>query len=166
MTNVRIIERPAFGILGKKVWITGPDNEQFGNFWQKCRSEGLFDLFDQIKQQAGRVTGLQTDAAVLGVSRVESDPANRSFFYMVAIEAPRELATGDLEYFRVPASKWAVFECKGKVPESIASAEIFAFTEWLPASRFTHALAPEMEVYLANPDAETCEFWLPVMDKG
>lgn len=162
ITNVRIIDRPAFEILGKKCWISGPDNEQFGRFWQKCREEGLLDLFTQIKQQTGYSTGLQTNATVLGVSRVESDPTKRSFYYMVAIEAPKEFLTEDLEFYQVPASKWAVFECIGKVPDAIVSAEIFAFTRWLPASGYTHALAPELEVYLANGDENACEFWLPV----
>jgi len=61
-----------------------------------------------------------------------------------------------------------VFECRGNVPASIVEAEIFAFTQWLPASGFVHAQAPEMEVYLegANEDDYICEFWLPVQRKG
>lgn len=66
-----------------------------------------------------------------------------------------------METYRVPASQWAVFECKGKVPESIVRAEMFAFMEWLPNSVYEHAPAPEMEVYLDQGD-ETNEFWLPI----
>ena len=47
-------------------------------------------------------------------------------------------------------------------------AEIYAFTQWLPASGFSHALAPEMEVYLPtreNGDEGGCEFWLPIVRK-
>jgi AraC family transcriptional regulator len=167
MVNYRIIERPAFEIIGKKVWIDGPDNEQFGRFWEQCRADGLLDKFDSIKRAAGQLAGPQTAGAVLGVSRVEIDPANRAFYYMIAIEAPDEGETsgGEAEGFErywVPASQWAVFECRGQIPEAIVTAEIFAFSEWLPNSGYVHALAPEMEVYPASSDGSTCEFWLPI----
>ena len=43
--------------------------------------------------------------------------------------------------------------------------EIYAFTQWLPASGYAHANAPEMEVYLPGVSGAeyVCEFWLPVM---
>ena len=159
---MRIVERPAFEIAGKQAWIDGPDNEQFGRFWQQCRAEGLFGDFDRLKQQMGQPGGPQTGAALLGVSRVEKDPANRAFYYMIAVEVDGTHTTDGLERFQVPAATWAVFECRGQVPMSIVTAEIYAFTEWLPVSGYRHALAPEMEVYPAAADETYCEFWLPV----
>ncbi len=168
MHNVRVIERPSFTILGKKTWIGGPDNEAFGRFWVECRAEGLLERFGQMQRQAGPPTSSRTNSAVLGVSRVEQDPAKRDFYYMIAIEVADEASadasseeTG-LERYQVPAGRWAVFECRGKVPDSIVAAEMYAFMEWLPASGFQHALAPEMEVYPLSDDEEYCEFWLPV----
>ena len=180
---VRLIDRPAFTIAGRQTWITGPDNEQFGRFWQQCRAEGLFDVFHQIQHGSGAanssgavngsgaVSGAQTGAAVLGVSRVEKDPANRAFYYMIAIEAPAGALApagadttpeSDLVFYPVPAARWAVFECRGKAPEAIVASEMYAFMEWLPNSGFRHAPAPEMEVYPASGEADYCEFWLPV----
>jgi AraC family transcriptional regulator len=87
---------------------------------------------------------------------------------MIAIEKPTTSAE-EVEVYRVPASQWAVFECKGKVPEAIVRAEIYAFTEWLPQSQYEHARAPEMEVYFPGNDGNSedsyCEFWLPVAPK-
>jgi AraC family transcriptional regulator len=170
MINYRLVERSAFEIIGKKTWINGPDNEQFGKFWEKCRAEGLLDAFNRIKQAAGKEAGAQTMGAVLGVSQVEKNPAIREFYYMIAIEAPDSNNINnsdlvDLERYLVPAAQWAVFECRGQVPDSIVSAEIFAFTEWLPNSVYVHALAPEMEVYPAGSNESYCEFWLPVQEK-
>ncbi|HHX63817.1 MAG TPA: GyrI-like domain-containing protein [Chloroflexi bacterium] len=166
MTNYRIIERPAFDIIGRKTWISGPDNAQFGRFWERCREEGLFGLFESM---GATEPGAQTGGVTLGVSRVEADPANRSFHYMIAVERP-EGATGTLpeglEVYRVPACRWAAFECRGSVPDAIVAAEIYAFTEWLPASGYGHAAAPEMEVYFPGIDGGSpdcyCEFWLPL----
>jgi AraC family transcriptional regulator len=158
----RIIERPAFRIAGKQTYISGPDNAQFGRFWGQCREGKLFERFAEL---ANLRPGPQTGGVMLGVSRVEKDPARRDFNYMIAVELPETLAVTDpllegLEIATVPAATWAVFDAHGPVPDAIVAAEMFAFGEWLPASGYTHALAPEMEVYL--PGDARCEFWLPV----
>jgi AraC family transcriptional regulator len=70
-----------------------------------------------------------------------------------------------METYLVPATQWAVFECRGKVPMSIVQAEMFAFMEWLPKSGYEHALAPEMEVYTPGEN-DYCEFWLPIRPKS
>lgn len=169
MTTYRIVERPAFDVIGKKVWIAGTeDNEAFGRFWDQCRAEGLLAMFERLK---GFQPGPQTNGLTLGISRVEKNPAKREFFYMIAIEKPESCpALDDVESYRVPATHWAVFECHGKVPESIVTAEMFAFMEWLPASGYVHANAPEMEVYPPGSNGQSdenyCEFWLPVKRKN
>lgn len=161
MVPFRIIERPAFEVIGKKTWISGQDNELFGVFWERCRAEGLFGIFEQISRFQ---PGAHTKGVTLGISQVEKDPAERAFYYMIAIEKPVDGTLTDLEIYQVPAATWAVFECRGKIPDSIVEAEIFAFTQWLPTSGFVHAAAPEMEVYPAGGNAQdyVCEFWLPV----
>lgn len=158
MVEHRIVERPAFTVVGRKTWITGPDNDLFGRFWTQCREEGLFEVFGKLNSLRA---GPETNGALLGISRVEDDPTRREFYYMIAVELPPDGAELDLEIYRVPASQWAVFECRGKAPDSIVSAEMYAFMEWLPVSGFEHANAPEMEVYPPGPDTY-CEFWLPI----
>jgi AraC family transcriptional regulator len=164
MVPYRLIERPSFFVTGQKTWISGPDNSLFGRFWQTCRAGGLFEQFERIN---GLKPGPLTGATTLGISRVEADPAVREFYYMIAVEVANSNPADDLEIYQVPACTWAVFECRGKVPESIVTAEIFAFTQWLPSSGYIHASAPEMEVYLpeANQPDYFCEFWLPVCKK-
>ncbi len=165
MIRHRVIEKPAFDVIGKKTWIAGQDNDLFGQFWAQCHKEGLFAVFERLS--AGQ-PGIQTGSSLLGISCVENNPANRAFYYMIAIEKP-ENPTNELELHRVPASQWAVFECAGKVPEAIVKSEIYAFTEWLPSSEYEHAHAPEMEVYFPGNDGNSedsyCEFWLPVTPK-
>lgn len=165
----RIIVRPAFEVIGPKTWIGGQDNEQFGRFWQECRASGLLQTVQRIQQSSGQPAGAQTSGAVLGISRVEVDPANRQFYYMIAVEMPASgLPAGvpeeGLERFTVPAGEWAVFECHGPVPHALVASEMYAFMEWLPSSGCQHASAPEMEVYPATNEPY-CEFWLPICPK-
>jgi AraC family transcriptional regulator len=165
MIPYRLVDLPAFEIAGKKTWIAGVgDNAAFGRFWDRCRSEGLFSVFESL---TGLQPGAHTHGVTLGVSRVEKDPARREFYYMIAVEHPTSPTPDGLESFMVPASLWAVFECRGPLPDAIVKSEIYAFTQWLPASGYHHALAPEMEVYppASGPDDEPyCEFWLPIVD--
>lgn len=161
----RILERPAFRVAGRQTFISGPDNDQFGRFWADCRAQGWLAVLDQHKPSGGWA-GPQTGAAYLGVSRVEQDPTNRAFYYMIAIEAPgslpaQGLVSAGFTIHEIPTCTWAVFECHGQPPMSIVKAEMFAFMHWLPSSGYHHALAPEMEVYPADKEGYA-EFWLPV----
>ncbi len=164
MTQYHLIKRLAFEVLGKKTWITGQDNALFSRFWEECRESGLFQ---QFKTLSAFRPGLQTGGTTLGISRVESDPACREFFYMIAIEKPQDAPESDLEVYQVPAATWAVFECRGTIPDALVESEIYAFTQWLPDSGYIHAMAPEMEVYPPEKDGPEayCEFWLPVAKK-
>ncbi|MBN2501708.1 MAG: GyrI-like domain-containing protein [Anaerolineales bacterium] len=169
MIKHRVIEKPAFNVIGKKTWISSQDNDLFGQFWVQCQEEGLFKIFEQL---SSNLLGAQTKSSTLGISCVEKDPANRSFYYIIAIEKPAGYAgqhADELEIYHVPTSQWVVFECVGKVPEAIVKSEIYAFTEWLPSSGYEHAKAPEMEVYFPENDGISadnyCEFWLPVIKK-
>jgi AraC family transcriptional regulator len=161
MVPFRLVDRPSFYVTGKKTWISGQDNSLFGHFWQTARNEGLFGRLEQISAYQ---PGPQTGGVTLGISRVEANPALREFYYMIAVECPPGEAREGLEIYQVPECTWAVFECRGPVPDSIVEAEIFAFSQWLPASGCVHANAPEMEVYLPEsmPGEPNCEFWLPV----
>lgn len=165
MVPYRIIERPAFRIAGAQTYISGQDNAQFGRFWEVAQERGLLATLERI---TGFRPGAHTGATSLGVSRVDADPARRDFYYLIGVELPDStdalddvLGADKLEIVTVPAATWAVFDAHGPVPDAIVAAEIAAFGEWLPASGYVHAHAPEMEAYLTGK--ERCEFWLPVV---
>jgi len=151
MVTHRIVERPEFDVVGKQTWIAGPDNESFGRFWQQCQDDGTLDLLRRI---SGNMPGTQTGGMVIGVEALSGYDA--------------EEADG-LERCHVETGQWAVFDGSGVMPLSLVHAEMHAFMEWLPASSYVHALAPEMEVYppgTANAPGEVlCEFWLPLKEK-
>jgi AraC family transcriptional regulator len=168
MIKYKVVEKFAFDVIGKRTWISGQDNELFGQFWVQCQQEKLFERFEQLTDHQ---SGPQTGSSLLGISCVEQDPTNRAFYYMIAIEKPQTYSDSDeLEMYHIPAARWAVFECVGKVPEAIVKSEIYAFSEWLPSSEYEHAKAPEMEVYFPGNDGMSdnsyCEFWLPIIEKS
>jgi len=177
--DVKIIHRPAFTVVGTKTWISGQDNEQFSRFWKECHERGIVKQLQHMMRESGNESGPQTGSTLLGLSRIENDHSNRAFYYMIAIEARGNAAQGrertgsdladssfhGLEFFSIPQGLWAVFPCRGSVPESIMNAEIYAFTEWLPQSEYRHAGTVEMEVYPASSDEQYCEFWLQILPR-
>ncbi len=153
--EVRLEQKPAFPVTGRKIWIGGQNNEEFGAFWQQARRDGTVE---RLRGLCGDVRNTVTQSSVFGVSRVEKDPDCRAFFFYIVTEA--EAAEG-LESFSVPACEWAIFTGRGELPMSLVNAEMDAFMRWLPQSGYRHAHAPELEVY-PDGDDQRVEFWLPI----
>ena len=66
--------------------------------------------------------------------------------------------------WRVPACHWAVFSGQGAMPTAIQEVERRAVLEWLPASGYEYANAPDIEAYLVpEPENAAFEVWLPVV---
>ena len=108
MAQYRLVERPAFEVLGKKTWISGQDNDLFGRFWEQCTHTGLFKQFEALGQSR---PGPQTGGVTLGISQVEENLAIREFFYMIAIERPQGAPQSDLEVYQVPAALYPMAAC-------------------------------------------------------
>ncbi len=165
MVKVRIEKKPEFRIIGQKTWISGTDNESFRDFWKKSHENGLVERLKNIRSN-NQVAVI--DSGVFGVSCVEKDPNNRSFYFFIAAECNGCPKDADLEEYIVPACEWAVFENPGVIPDSLVESEMYAFMEWLPNSKYIHASAPEMEVYPVRNTSEKgtiSEFWLPIKEK-
>ena len=153
--SVRIVEHEAFKVCGKKAWISGQDNSQFAKFWDEAHTSGMVQELKNATNPAENIT----KSDILGVSCVEKDPNNRAFDFYIASECN---SLEGYEEYVIPATTWAIFRGKGKLPMSLVNAEMYAFMEWLPQSGYTHAFAPELEVYLVD-EKDAVEFWLPIM---
>lgn len=157
MVNVRVEEHEAFRTVGRKTWISGTDNEQFGTIWDDAHNNGLVDELKSLSTNADTNT---TRSTIFGISRVEKDPDNRAFFFYVSSESESQIGE-DLEEYTVPACKWAIFSNTGELPMSLVDAEMYAYMKWLPTSGYRHAHAPELEVY-PERDSSLVEYWLPI----
>lgn len=84
--------------------------------------------------------------------------------YWVAAASEEEVTNFDA--ITIPASKWAVFEVNGPMPESMQKVWKQIYTEWYPTSGYQRTGSPELEVYPdkrnpASPDYYS-EIWIPV----
>ena len=156
MVKVRLEQKPAFVVTGVRTWISRV--EDFFIFWDRCHDDGTVSTLKALGNASCEVTR----SSIFGVSRVEKDPQNRDFYFYIATEGKHDHSS-NFDSFTIPSSLWAIFQSTGEVRKALFEAEMHAFKEWLPASGYEHAFAPELEVY---PEDSTVEFWLPVVKKA
>ena len=153
--NYRIETKEAFRIIG----VSAPlDREIENNFmvlptmWQEASVNGT------IQKLAGMM-----DAQPMGLLGVSVCNDEEQWKYFIAVSSTK--ASDGFEEYSVPASTWAIFSGTG-TNQSIQELERRIITEWLPASRYEYANAPDIEVYL-NPDPRNAQYevWIPVAKK-
>lgn len=157
--NYRIEKRDAFKIVGVKEHFDMSLEESFRNvplFWQKTVQSGAVP---QILAEMDR-----EPYGLLGVSTCMN---GRDFDYYIAVASSRPAKEGMAEY-EVPACTWAIFDCVGPMPQALQDLQKRIVTEWLPASGYEYADAPDIEVYPEGDQLSAeyrCQAWLPVTRK-
>ena len=153
--NYRIETKGEFRILG----VSAPlDKEIEHNFtvvpklWQEASANGT------IQKLAAMM-----DTPPMGLLGVSACNDEEEWKYLIAVSSTK--ASSEFEEYIVPASTWAVFSGTG-TNQSIQELERRIITEWLPASGYEYANAPDIEVYL-NPDPRNAQYevWIPVAKK-
>ncbi len=153
--NYKIETKEAFRIIG----VSAPlDKEIQNNFlvvptmWQEASVNGT------IQKLAGMMD--RPPMGLLGVSACNDE---EQWKYFIAVSSTKE--NDEFEEYTVPAATWAIFSGTG-TNQSIQELEQRIITEWLPASGYEYANAPDIEVYLnADPENAQYEVWIPVAKK-
>ena len=65
---------------------------------------------------------------------------------MIAVESTQQADDGYSEIL-IPDTTWAVFDCRGAVPQAIQDGWKYLTEEWLLKYPFRHADCPELEWY-------------------
>ncbi len=153
--NYKIETKEAFRIIG----VSAPlDKEIQNNFmvvptmWQEASVNGT------IQKLAGMMD--RSPMGLLGVSACNDE---EQWKYFIAVSSTKE--NDEFEEYTVPAATWVIFSGTG-TNQSIQELEQRIITEWLPASGYEYANAPDIEVYLnADPENAQYEVWIPVAKK-
>ena len=153
--NYRIEAKEAFRIIG----ISAPLEKEIENnfmvvptMWQEASANGT------IQKLAGMM-----DTPPMGLLGVSACNDEEQWKYFIAVSSTK--ASDEFKEYIVPASTWAIFSGTG-TNQSIQQLEQRIITEWLPASGYEYADAPDIEVYL-NPDPQDAQYevWIPVVKK-
>ncbi len=74
-------------------------------------------------------------------------------------------APKNFSIIEIPATKWAVFEGHGAMPNAMQGVWNKIFTEWFSSNGYEHTMTSELEVYMeGDPSNESyySEIWIPV----
>lgn len=157
--DYRIVEKGAFSVLGaSKVFRYENAKQEVPSFWQEHYASG----------RGEHVCGM------FGIN-MDEQMGNEKFEYLIAdIYNPSVDIPAGFEVRTIPAFTWAVFPCKGALPDSLQDVNVKMFSEWLPALQdYEFAAGYCVEMYDA-PDKYPngtgdenyySEIWIPVKKK-
>lgn len=159
LMDYRIVKKESFAVIGaEKEFCYENAKQEIPAFWQEHYASGRGE-------------------DVCGMFGINIDPqmGNEKFVYLIAdIYNPSVDIPKGCTVKMIPAFEWAVFPCKGALPQSLQDVNVKIFSEWLPALKeYEFAAGYCVEMYDA-PDKYPkgtadenyyTEIWLPVKKK-
>ncbi|MDO4547595.1 MAG: AraC family transcriptional regulator [Clostridia bacterium] len=164
--DYRIEKKDSFKVVCRKKQVNKPQGDtattDISAFWRECGEDGLI-------QQLCKYGRFDNFNGILGIC-FSGEMADSCFPYGIGAEYNGQSLEGEtLEIVDIPAATYAVFQCKGKMPEAFRMTYKQIVTEFFPQSNYSYGNGIELEVY---PSAEVddpdyaCEIWICVNEKG
>lgn len=163
--DYRIEKKDAFQLVCKKKQVNHPQGdtatEDISAFWNEVRTSGVMDAICKY----GRFDTLQ---GVLGIC-FSDEMSDSAFPYGIGAEYNGAPMSGEgLDIIEIPAYTYAVFPCRGKMPDVFRDTYKKIITEFFPQSNYEYGQGVELEVYPSTDVADpnyTCEIWVAVKEK-
>ena len=163
LMDYRIEKRDSFKIICRKKQVNKPQGDtataDISSFWAQCSADGTMEKLCKY----ARFDNLH---GILGIC-FSGEMADSGFPYGIGAEYNGEALTdGEFDIVEIPAYTYAVFNCKGKMPDAFKETYKKICTEFFPqSSTYEYGSGIELEVYpsadVQNPDY-TCEIWIAV----
>lgn len=161
--DYKIIEKEAFDIIEKVEAHTVEDSENaksIPDFWTRLHNDGT------VK----KLLDITTDRTyIFGVCYGNLSENAKTFDYSIAAKCNKNTVVP--EGFRmntIPARTWAVFECKGAMPNTIQDMWHKIVSEFFPTSGYQPTYEMDIEAYtegnMGSSDYRS-EIWVPVIKK-
>ena len=159
--DYRIEEKEAFKVIGKiKTFSTKDESnlKEIPKFWASSKTDGTIgDLCDYG-------LGSEFDGKILGICYGAGCDAE--FTYSIAAGYNGKTPVPDGFYINaIPARTWAIFKCKGAMPDAIQDLWRKIYTEFFPTSDYVPKNEMDFEVYSdgdMNSLAYESEIWVAV----
>lgn len=157
----RIEHKPTFRLIGKSKrlsCINGEHARTIPEFWNECQKNGVYSTL--VSLDTGEPKGL---FGVFGFFEETSGEME----YSIMVRSEQNIPAGFTEIV-IPEATWAVFDCRGSVPQAIQKGWNYLHEEWLEKYPFPHAPCPELEWYSdANAYGEDylSQIWIPILEE-
>ena len=158
LMNYRIEKRDAFKVICKKKQVNTATAD-ISAFWQELST-------DSSMEKISKYASFEKLHGVLGIC-FSNEMANSGFPYGIGAEYNGAPVTDEgFDIVEIPAHTYAVFECKGKMPEAFKETYKKICTEFFPqSSSYKYGNGIELEVYpsadVTDPNY-SCEIWIVV----
>ena len=165
--DFRIERRDAFQVVCKRRTVSKPQAANavtdITAMWRDYGADGT------VSRLAGYIPDNTVMKGLLGIC-FSSELNAKQFPYGIGVEYDGRKVDDDFEIVTVPASTYAVFTCKGKMPYAFTDTYNRIVTEFFPQStQYEYAENVEFEVYpsddTSNPNYQ-CEIWIAVNEKN
>ncbi len=164
--DYRIVKRAAFQVVCKRRKVEKPQTalspSDIVETWRELGEDGTINRLISLLPSEPVMKGL------LGICFSDELQSSR-IPYGIGVEYDGRVIDDDLEVVDVPANTYAVFSCRGKMPEAFAKTYNRIVTEFFPqSSQFEYAQSVEFEVYPSSDTSDpeySCEIWIAVKEK-
>ena len=164
--DYRIEKRDAFQVVCKRKQVDKPQSgtatREISAMWQEFGADGT------LGRLAACIPAQTVMRGLLGICFSSELDATR-FPYGIGAEYDGRPVDDDFEIVDIPASTYAVFTSRGRMPEAFIETYHRIVTEFFPQSaQYEYAENVEFEVYSsANADDPNyrCEIWIAVHEK-
>ncbi|WP_042349735.1 GyrI-like domain-containing protein [Bacillus massiliigorillae] len=158
----QIFEKNAFNIIGIKEEFSVRANENLigiPKMWKAFNENGTVGKL--ISLNNGAIKGV-LGVCIDKVAQVDCPVID----YWIATAFDGEKTPDEFLSLAIPASKWAVFEVHGPMPDAMQEAWKQIYSEWFSSSGYKHVIGvPELEVYTeedsTSPDLYS-EIWIAI----
>lgn len=158
----RLEQKEGFRLVGKRITVSCENNLHFKKipeFWNECQRNGIFAKL--ISMDISTPKGI---FGLFGAYDEQSDEVEYSIMVISDQEPPQDFAQ-----INIPSVTWAVFDCRGAVPQAIQKGWQYLNEEWLVKYPFQHAQCPELEWYSDGNAYDSDYFsqiWIPIIEEA
>lgn len=145
--NYRIVEKEAFKVLERvevHQIITEENKYEISDFWDRAKADGTIQIL---------VDSLADDEKnIIGICYGDSYGNSKTFEYSIAAKCKENcIVPKGYRINEIPKRTWAVFECVGKMPDSIQETWHKIVTEFFPTADYEPTCEIDIEDY---PDGD------------
>lgn len=165
LMDYRIEKRDVFKIVCKKKQVNKPQGDtataDISAFWAEVSASGMMEKLCKYADFS-KLNG------VLGIC-FSGEMVESGFPYGIGAEWNGRTLEDDFDIVEIPAYTYAVFKCRGQMPDAFKDTYKKICTEFFPqSSTYEYGNGIELEVYpsadVQNPDY-ACEIWIAVNEK-
>ncbi len=158
--DYKIIKKPAFKVMEKRTVQTVAENKNLSSIpklWEECHADGTVKKLVELTPD---------NTFIYGICYNNPHEEASTFEYSIAALADDKTKVPEgFTLHEIPARTWAVFECKGAMPDAMQELWHKICTEFFPSSDYEPTYEMDIEAYPSgemNSADYRSEVWVPI----